>query len=62
MEIEVILWNAIKDSKFKDLLQTYLGRYPWPREDPDRPTRKAPTVNPTDNKAAEQAKLVRLAS
>jgi Caspase domain len=27
-EMEVTFWNAVKDSKSKDLLQTYLDRYP----------------------------------
>src|SRR5262249_55118548 len=64
-EMEVTFWNAVKDSKSKDLLQTYLDRYPsgnfasLAKTLTDQLEKEQPTVNPADNKAVEQAKLVR---
>jgi len=64
-EMEITFWNAVKESKSKDLLQTYLDRYPsghfatLARTLTDQLEKQSPTAYPADNKAAEQAKLVR---
>ena len=59
-EMEVTFWNAVKDSKSKDLLQTYLDRYPSGNFAGLAKTltyqleKESPTANPADNKAAEE--------
>src|SRR5262245_37839420 len=64
-EMEITFWNAVKDSNSKELLQTYLDRYPsghfasLAKALTDQLEKEPLTINPADHKAAEQAKLVR---
>jgi Caspase domain len=69
-EMEISFWNSIKDAKSKELLQTYLGRYPrgnfsglakvmieqLEKRLPEAQT--SPAAKPTDDRA-DQDKLVR---
>jgi hypothetical protein len=69
-EMEIAFWNAIKDAKSKELLQTYLGRYPSgnfaglarvmiEQLEKHLPGAQAsPVAKPTDDRA-DQDKLVR---
>jgi Caspase domain len=64
-EMENIFWDAVKDSKSKDLLQTYLDRYPsgnfagLAKVLTDKLEKEPPTADAAADKAAEQAKLAR---
>jgi hypothetical protein len=65
-EMEVTFWHAVKDSKSKDLLQTYLDRYPsgnfagLAKVLTDQLGREPPTANPAAERHSDPAKVAAL--